>query len=106
MQDATTGEISLAVADDFDTVKRLAGVVSQAGPHTGGDEVEVQFGGELADALSGFSRGDRLFVTTTGTTGNTLSATPPSTDNHVHLCIGHVVNSTDLFINIDKPIEV
>lgn len=84
----------------------IIGLVAEAGPVSPSSNVLVAPIGLLASAGSGFTAGQRVFLSTTGTTFNTLTQTAPTGSGNVVVKVGVAKNSTDVEISIAEPIEI
>lgn len=103
-KNATNDEVRLGDASLLSTSK-IIGLVkdaSIAAAATG----NLQTFGVLAGVGVGKTAGQKVYLSLTGTTGNTLTETPPSADDETLVQIGYWKNATDLFIQIGEPIEL
>ena len=96
-------EVLLGDADALAT-GRIIGLVQTGG--AAGTPVRVQSAGLLVSAGAGFVTGAKVYLSTTGTTGNTLTTTAPSGANDVIVQLGIAKTTTDLEIAIREPIEL
>lgn len=104
--DTATGHIKLASAANYATAKLFIGVIAENQTFTAGMEALVRWAGKLEDGLSGFTQGDQVWLSTAGTTGNTLTNTPPTGDDEAQLLVGLAVTATELKIGQGDILEV
>lgn len=102
-KNATNDEIALADASVLSTAEAFGLVADASISDAASGNVATH--GELVGAGS-FTAGDTVYLSITGTTGNTLAAAAPSADDEVILKLGVAKNATDMHIDIKEPIEL
>lgn len=100
---AVNDEVKLADASLLSTAE-VVGLVAQASI-AGAANGRIRGFGELLGAGIG-TAGQDQWLSLVGTTGNTLSATPPTADDEVQINLGKRKNAADMLINIGEPLEV
>lgn len=92
-------------SENFSSV--IIGLVLDDGPIAWGDPVRILSAGLLTGVGAGaFVIGQRVYLSTTGSTGNTLTTTPPSSLGESIVELGIAKNTNDLQVSIREPIEL
>lgn len=90
-------EVTLADASALST-SCVVGCVFDATIAGSGGTGNILTHGLLTGAGSGWTAGGKVYLSATGTTGNTLTQTPPTGDDEVQVVIGIAKNATDLLV--------
>jgi hypothetical protein len=103
-KNAVSGEMVLADADALLSA-RVEGLVIDLSIAPGAYGRFVSEG-RLDGAGSGWAIGDPVYLSTSGTSGATLTQTAPSGSGKVLVRVGTAITPTDLLIEIESPVEL